>query len=201
MDLEPHGPDTFVGVGPALPVGRPLRRPDRGPGAAGRGAHGRPDVPAALAARLLHPPRRPHRAHPLRGRPHPQRPLVRAPAGWSPASRSAPSSTCRPRSTSTRTRPTCSRCASIPVVGAPDDLPVRHLEPRVRPAPRGRLAAERRRLGPRAWMRMTEPVADDPLTAGLRPGLPLRRPPHRGGHRPAPDRRRWARPTSSTAPS
>ena len=36
MTLEEHDRDVFVGVGPPVPVGRALRRADRGPGACGR---------------------------------------------------------------------------------------------------------------------------------------------------------------------
>ena len=81
------GGRRLLGPGPAVPVGRALRRPDRGPGPPGRRRHGGGSLPRALAARLLHPARRRRPADPLRGHPLARRALVLHPAASWPARR------------------------------------------------------------------------------------------------------------------
>ena len=142
--------------GPAVPVGRALRRADRGAGPAGRRRHGRGAVPRALAARVLHPPGRRRRAHPLRGHPVARRPVVlhpprgRQPGAWASSSR------CRCRSRWTK-RDTTSRPRRCPRCPPPEELVGLLVEPGV-PAPLR--AAPQRGGGPRRG------VAEDARSGG-----------------------------------
>jgi hypothetical protein len=82
MALEPHGTDVWVGPGRAT-LGWAVRRADRGPGLRAGGFTVDP-MSGPLAARVLHPLGRPHRADPVRGGPRAQRAVRSAPAGHGP---------------------------------------------------------------------------------------------------------------------
>ena len=175
---------------------------------------GRPPPPSirrarrALAARLLHPPGRPRRAGALRGRPHPQRPVVLHPAGGRPpVGRRHPQPggqlPARPRS-----RPTSRRCRSPPDLPGPDDARAgrrgaRSFERAFVPAERLDPPAAAEPVGPAAWMRVADdPVPDDPpCTPAAWPTCPTTCPPMPscGPTRWAASRRRWSHQVLFTA--
>ena len=99
-----------------------VRRPGRRPGAGRRRPHRRPVPLRALPARLLRPPRRPHRADRVHRRDHPRRPVLLGTPVHRPAARQARSSSCpRPsRSPSRASTTTRRRPAGVP---GPDEVP------------------------------------------------------------------------------
>ena len=159
MTLEPHGPDTYVGIGPKYPWGGLYGGQIVAQALRAAAATVDPDFRVALVARVLHPSRRPRRADPVRGRSHPQRPLVRDENGRRPPVgrrhlqhvRQLPGRRaraghadrgrcrrCRARTSSTRRGgPPCSSAASCRRRGEP-----------------GRALA---------WLRMNDPIVDDPV--------------------------------------
>ncbi len=84
------------------PIAARVRRPGRRAGARRGRPHRRARARSALAALVLHPPRRPGRADRVRGRSRARRPLVLSTAASSRSSTARRSSRCRRRSSSSR---------------------------------------------------------------------------------------------------
>ena len=206
LDLEPIEVNIFRGIRPDEDRQRVFGGQVAGQAlvAAARTVDRR--LARALAARLLPAPRRPDGADPLRGRPHPRRPLVHHPPGRGHPARPGDLQPVGRRSTCTRTASTTrSRCPSVP---PPETLPdsdrmgavaptARRL---LRPAP-GHRHPLRRLVPPRPGARRAAApagVAAGRRRAARRPGAARLRAHLRVGHdaarhHAAPPRRRARR--------